>query len=225
MIGLSVALVVVAGLFALLVAGVRGERGLGYEPAAARSTVGANITLSAFPDSMACHGSGGGPHPDWVTYCPSTTIRVPAHTTVRVTIYQYDSATSLHNPFFDQVRGTVGSTMTVNGRTMARVQLDAAGHTFTIQTPPDSGEDQLFVNVPLLGVPDSAPNAVTVNGNRYPKPNVIVFQFRTGGPGVYEWHCYIPCGIGLAGDGVQGQNNFGGPMASTGYMAGTLNVT
>lgn len=224
-VGLLVALLLAAALLALLVFLVRGQRGLGYEPAAARSTTGATVTLGALPDSMACHGSGGGPHPTWVTYCPTTTLRVPAHNTVTVTIDQYDTATTLHNSFFDQVRGTIGGTMTVNGKTMNRVSLDAAGHTFTIQTPPNSNEDQLFVSVPLLGVPDNAPNAVTVNGNRYPKPNVIVFQFRTGGPGTYVWHCYIPCGTGLAGEGVGGQNNFGGPMSTTGYMSGTLTVT
>jgi hypothetical protein len=53
---------------------------------------------------------------------------------------------------------------------------------------------------------------------------VIVFQFKTGGPGTYVWHCYVPCGTGLAGDGIGGQNNFGGPMATVGYMSGTLTV-
>jgi hypothetical protein len=223
--GVLGAVVAVAALFVGLVLAVRAAHGLGYEPAATQSTAGASITLGAFPDSMACHGSGGGPHPEWVTYCPSTTIRVPAHRVVTVTIYQYDSSTALHNPFFDTVRGTLDGTMTVNGRVMRQVSPDAAGHTFTIQTPPNEREYQLFVNVPLMGVPDNAPNAVMVNGNPYPKPNVIRFQFRTGGPGTYVWHCYIPCGTGLAGDGAGGQNGFGGPMGTTGYMSGTLTVT
>jgi len=223
-IGVVAAVLVVAALFILLVFAVRGQRGLGYEPAAVHATTGARITLGAYPDSMACHGSGGGPHPDWVTYCPSTTIKVPAYSTVTVTIDQYDSATTLHNAFFARVRGTVGGRMTVNGRSMTQVTPDAAGHTFTIQTPPNTNESQLFVSVPLLGVPDNAPNVVTINGNKYPRPNVIVFQFRTGSPGTYVWHCYIPCGIGLAGDGIGGQNNFGGPMATTGYMSGTITV-
>jgi hypothetical protein len=224
LIGAAVTVLLVAGLFVLLVVLVRGQRGLGYEPAADRATTGASIRLGAFPDSMACHGSGGGPHPEWVTYCPSTTIKVPAFSTVTITIDQYDSATTLHNPFFSSVRGTVGGTMTVNGRPMSQVRLDAAGHTFTIQTPPNTNESQLFVSVPLLGVPDNAPNVVTVNGNQYPKPNVIVFRFKTGTPGTYVWHCYIPCGTGLAGDGIGGQDNFGGPMATTGYMSGTITV-
>ena len=223
-VGVVVAILVVAALFAVLVLAVRGQQGLGYEPTAVQSTTGAHLTLGTFPDSMVCHGAGGGPHSDWVTYCPSTTIKVPAYSTVTVTIDQYDSATTFHNTFFAKVRGTVGNAMTVNGRPMTQVSPDAAGHTFTIQTPPNTNEYQLFVSVPLLGVPDNAPNAVTIDGNPYPKPNVIVFQFKTGGPGTYVWHCYIPCGTGLAGDGLGGQNNFGGPMATTGYMAGTLTV-
>lgn len=222
--GVAAALLTVAALFAVLVIAVRAQQGLGYEPAAARATTGASINLAAFPDSMACHGSGGGPHADWVTYCPSTTIKVPAYSTVTVTIEQYDSATTLHNPFFDKVRGTVGGTMSIDGKAVSQVTPDAAGHTFTIQTPPNEKAYPLFVSVPLPGVADNAPNAVKVNGSPYPKPVVIVFRFRTGGPGTYVWHCYIPCGTGLAGDGIGGQNNFGGPMATTGYMSGTLTV-
>lgn len=223
-VGVVVAILIVAALFTVLVLLVRGQQGLGYEPAAVHSTTGASITLGAYPDSMVCHGAGGGPHANWVTYCPSTTIKVPAHSIVTVTIDQYDTATTFHNPFFATVRGTVGNTMSVNGRPMTQVSPDAAGHTFTIQTPPNTNETQLFVSVPLLGVAASAPSVVTINGNKYPRPNVIVFQFRTGGPGTYVWHCYIPCGTGLAGEGIGGQNNFGGPMATTGYMAGTLTV-
>jgi hypothetical protein len=223
--GVIVSMLVVAVLFAVLVIAVRAQKGLGYEPAADAATTGASVSLSVFPDSMVCHGSGGGPHSDWVTYCPSTTIKVPAHSTITVTVRQYDGATTLHNPFFDRVRGTVGGVMIVNGRSMTQVSPDAPGHTFTLQTPPNTNEDQLFVNVPLLGVAGNAPNAVKVNGNPYPRPNVIVFRFKTGGPGTYVWHCYVPCGSGLAGDGLGGQNGFGGPMATTGYMSGTLTVT
>lgn len=224
-VGLIAALVGTAVVFFLLVLGTRSLSGLGYEPAALGATTGPNIALSVFPDSYVCHGSNGGPHPEWVTYCPSTSIKVPAYSTITVTIKQYDSSTTLHNPFFSQVSGTVGNVMYLNGKAVQRVAPDALGHTFTIQTPPDPSETQLFVNVPLPGTPDNAPNAVTIAGQQYPKPQVIVFTFRTGKPGQYIWHCYIPCGTGLAGEGIGGQNNFGGPMATTGYMAGTITVT
>jgi hypothetical protein len=224
--GVIAALVVTGGLFVALVFGVRAIDGLGYEPPAAASTQGASITLSVFPDSYPCHGNnsgapGGGANPTWVTYCPSTSIRVPAYSTVTVTIKQYDTATPLHNSYFDQVMGTVGNVMYVNGRAVQHVSPDAAAHSFTIQTPPNPGETALFVNVPLPGVSASAPNSVTIAGQKYPKPNVIVFRFKTGSPGQYVLHCYVPCGTGLAG----GQEGFGGPMATIGYMSGMLTVT
>ncbi len=230
LLGVIVALLVTGVVFVGVVFAVRSASGLGYEPPASHATTGASVSLAVFPDSHACHGStsgaaGGGPHSGWVTYCPSTSIRVPAYSTVTVTIKQYDTSTELHNPFFDTVRGTVGNVMYVNGQSIRQVSPDAPGHTFTIQTPPDTHETFLFVNVPLLGVSASAPNAVTIAGEQYPKPNVIVFQFRTGTPGQYVWHCYVPCGTGLAGDGIGGQDGFGGPMATTGYMAGTVTVT
>jgi hypothetical protein len=105
---------------------------------------------------------------------------------------------------------------------MTQLNADQPGHTFTLQSPPDTSSP-LFVNVPLLGVPDNAPNVnVTVNGNQYqyPKPNVISFQFRTGPAGTtYIWHCYVPCG---SDRGVP--YGFSGPMSTTGFMAGTLTV-
>jgi hypothetical protein len=228
--GVLAAVLVLALAFVGAVIGVRAISGLGYEPPVRPVTTGAKITLSVFPDSYVCHGStsgapGGGPDSSWVTYCPSTSIEVPAHSTVTVTVMQYDTGTTLHNSFFTKVRGTVGSVMTVNGRLMRQVSVDAPGHTFTIQTPPNTSEYPLFVNVPLLGVPESAPNTETIAGYQYPKPNVIVFSFKTGAPGQYVWHCYVPCGTGLAGDGIGGQDGFGGPMGTTGYMAGVLTVT
>ena len=76
--GAVVTLVVLLVVFAGMVIGVRAIGGLGYEPSATAATTGPNLSLSVFPDSMVCHGSGGGPHPEWVTYCPSTTLKVPA---------------------------------------------------------------------------------------------------------------------------------------------------
>ena len=225
-VGVIAAVVVIGVLFVGLVLGVRAVSGLGYEPPAQASTTGASVTLSVLPDSYVCHGNlaggpGGGAHPDWVTYCPSTSIDVPAYSTVTVTIRQYDTATTLHNPFFAQVQGTVGGVMYVNGRPFRRISPTAPGHTFTIQTPPNASEFPLFVNIPLMGVPGNAPSTVTIAGHQYPKPVVTVFRFKTGAPGQYVWHCYVPCGTGLAG----GQEGFGGPMATTGYMSGTLTVT
>jgi hypothetical protein len=226
LIGVIATVVVLGGLFVGLVFGVRAIDGLGVEPPVYPSTQGASITLSAFPDSTPCHGNsagapGGGANPTWVTYCPTTSIRIPAYSTITVTIKQYDTATPLHNPFFATVMGTIGNVMYVNGTPVHQISPNAPAHTFTIQSPPNPNQFELFVSVPLPGVSSSAPNVVNIAGELYPKPNVIVFRFRTGAPGLYIWHCYVPCGTGLSGN----QEGFGGPMATTGYMSGTLNVT
>ena len=226
LIGVVATVVVLGGLFTGLVFGVRAIDGLGVEPPVYASTQGASITLSAFPDSTPCHGNsagapGGGANPTWVTFCPTTSIRIPAYSTITVTIKQYDTATPLHNSFFARVIGTVGNVMYVNGRSVSQISPNAPAHSFTIQSPPNPNQFPLFVSVPLPGVSPSAPNTVTIAGEGYPTPNVIVFRFKTGAPGQYIWKCYVPCGTGLAGN----QAGFGGPMATTGYMAGTLTVT
>jgi hypothetical protein len=172
------------------------------------------LKLATYPDSMAGeHGSDGGAHPDWVSYGPTSAFQVPAHSLVTVTIDQYDGGETITNPYFATVRGTVGGTMTVDGKTTTRVPVDTVGHTFTIHAAP-SNQDPLFVSVPLLAVADDAPVA---KGSDYPAPHVVTFSFVTGGPGEYIWNCEFPCGDGYYA-------KFGGPMSSRGYMSGTLTV-
>jgi hypothetical protein len=172
------------------------------------------LHLASYPDSMAGeHGSSGGAHPDWVSYGPSTNLRAPAHSLVTVTIDQYDSGGSLNNPFFATAQGTVGGTMTVNGKTERHTDPDAVGHTFTIHAAP-TNQDPLYVSVPLPAVPDDRPVA---KGSDYPRPNVVTFSFITKGPGTYVWNCEFPCGDGYYA-------KFGGPMSTRGYMSGTFTV-
>ncbi len=73
------------------------------------------------------HGSDGGAHPDWVSYGPSTNLHVPAHALVTVTIRQYDSGDRITNPYFAKVHGTLGGTMTVNGKKSDRDQPRRGG--------------------------------------------------------------------------------------------------
>jgi hypothetical protein len=178
------------------------------------------VSLSTFPDSYVCHGSNGGPgggaHPEWVTYCPGTNIRVPAHSMVTVIVKQYDTGSRLPNPL-DRVRGTVGGMIYVNGKPMRQVNPADVAHTFTIHSFPGADHALPSINVPLPGVSESAPNIELIAGHRYPKPNVIEFRLMTGTPGKYRWDCNLPCGGGKDGSGR--------PMFTPGYMAGTLTVT
>ncbi len=206
---------VVAGVFL----GLRSAQGLGYEPTVLQAIKtgpnSATLNLSTYPDSQVCHADQGNPQIDWVTYCPSTAFEVPPNSLVTVVIKQYDSASGLYNDFFQTVQGTVGGIAMYNNKPMSQIKADDAAHTFTIQSQPDE-PNPIFVSVPLLGVPDNAPT----QANGYPAPNVIEFQFHTGPAGTYIWHCYVPCG-----NDRKPPYGFSGPMATTGYMAGTITVT
>ncbi len=173
------------------------------------------LNLDTWPDSLAGpHGASGGKHPDWVSYGPSTNFSVPAHSLVTVTIKQYDSGEQLNNDFFGTVLGTVDGTATVDGQTVTHVDPTHIGHTFTIHGVNTATQDPLFVSIPLPAVSEDAPNLA----NGYPAPRVITFSFITGSKGSYVWNCEYPCGDGYYA-------KFGGPMATQGYMSGTLTVS
>jgi hypothetical protein len=173
----------------------------------------AHLTLQTVPSY------GHSPDPDWVSYLGqdqagnwqhTTIYKVPAHTLVTVTIYQFDTATGLRNPFLAQVRGTQGGVATLNGRSFSVLDPDDASHTFTV---PDLG-----ISVPLSGVADDAKNQCSVA----PCPlsmahTTITFSFMSPGPGTYRWQCFVPCAAGF----IFGN---GGPMQTIGWMDGEIEV-
>jgi hypothetical protein len=156
-------------------------------------------------------------HPDWVSYLVkshgqwvhSTIYTVPANSIVHVTIYQYDSPTGLRNPFMGQVQGTIGGTMTVDGKTVNSIEPEEASHTFAVP--------ELGIFVPLPGVPEEAKNACEFAPCEGAAHRTITFSFRTGKKGRYHWQCFVPCGAGY----IDGN---GGPMQTLGYMDGFLDV-
>jgi hypothetical protein len=219
-IGLIASIILGFGIIAGVWLGLSSISGLGYEPGVLQATKtgpnSATLDLSAYPDSMVCHPDAGEPQIEWVSYCPTTSLEVPPNSVITVTIKQYDSASGLINDYFQQVRGTMGGVAMYNNKPMSQINADDAAHTFTIQSQPNE-PNPIFVSVPLLGVPDNAPNLA----NGYPKPNVISFQFRTGPAGhVYIWHCYVPCGNDRGAP-----YGFSGPMSTIGWMAGKITVS
>jgi hypothetical protein len=175
----------------------------------------AYLTLQTFPTY------GHDPQPDWVSYevrdpsgqwQHSTIFRLPAHTLIHVTLYQFDTATGLRNPFLAQVRGTIGDSATLNGKPFSVLNANDASHTFTV---PDLG-----VSVPLSGISSNAPN-ICSSAPCDPKTsahNTITFSFMTPGPGTFRWQCFVPCGAAF----IFGN---GGPMQTLGWMSGELVVT
>ena len=161
---------------------------------------------------------GTPPHPDWVSYLVkkpsgqwehSTVLTVPAHSLVTVTVYQFDTATGLRNPYWGGPRGLV-NVMTIDGKPTPTLDPDLASHTFAIP--------ELGVSVPLKGVPDDAKNQCSVAPCSLAEAHTtVVFTFRTGDKGTYRWQCFVPCAAGF----ILG---FGGPMQSLGYMDGLLHV-
>jgi hypothetical protein len=135
---------------------------------------------------------------------------MPAHRLVHITIFQYDGASGLRNPFLGTATGIVGGKFSLNGKPTNAINPDLASHVFAIP--------QIGVSVPLAGIADDAKNpcanAPCSLSNAH---NTISFTIRTPGKGIYRWQCFVPCAAGyIAG--------FGGPMQTVGYMDGFIKV-
>jgi hypothetical protein len=178
----------------------------------------ASLTLGTTPAAGSLGGSKS-----WVSYLVrqhgqwghTTVFTVPAHSLVHVTIYNFDGASGLRNPFLSQVQGTVGGKMLISGPTAPSkptdvINPDDASHTFTVP--------QLGISVPLLGVPDNAKNQCPEMPCSLKRAHeTITFTLRTGKPGRFRWQCFVPCAAGFI-------DGFAGPMQTIGYMDGFLHV-
>ena len=158
----------------------------------------AQLTLQTVPSF------GHHPFPDWVSYLAkdssghwqhTTIFKVPAHTLVKVTIYQYDGASGLRNNFLAKVQGTKGGVEVLNGKAVSTINPDDAAHTFSV---PD-----LDINVPMPGVDANAKNQCAVAPCTLAEAhNTITFSFVSPGPGTYRWQCFVPCALAfLYGNG------------------------
>ena len=183
--------------------------------AAVQTPSGTQLYLATVPAAAV-----NDPHPTWVSYYSVnanagdwrhvTTYELPANTLVHVTIYNYDSASGLRNPFIGQASGTVGGVMTLDGKPTRGINPDNASHVFSIP--------QIGLSVPLNGIPDNAKNPCgnapcSLSFNH----TTTSFTFRTPGKGLYRWQCFVPCAAGYI-------DGFGGPMQTVGYMEGYIKV-
>lgn len=178
-----------------------------------------NVTL----ETVGSYGLGA--HPTWVSYLikspttgqwvHTTLFKVPAHTRINVTIYQFDSGSPLRNQQIGQITGTIGSVAYLNGVPRKVINSNAGngvGHTFSMPS--------IGLNVPLYGNNGNA-NLCGVapclpSSKAYPH-NTIQFSFESPSPGNYPWQCFVPCALGfLFGNG--------GPMQTIGYMDGFMQV-
>jgi hypothetical protein len=180
---------------------------------AGRQTVNLTIqTVAAVGPSLAST------HPDWVSYLVrndqgrwvrTTVWTLPANATVHVTIYNFDGASGLRNPFLGEPQGLVGKEL-VDGKALGAMPPDQPSHTFAIPA--------LGVLALVAPVGDDAKNQCGYAPCAMSMAHrTMTFTFRTGKKGHYRWQCFVPCAAGF----VYG---FGGPMQTIGYMDGFVNV-
>lgn len=139
-----------------------------------------------------------------VAYVPNN-LNLPANTTVRIRITNFDGATPQEPAQYAKVWGTVGGTIGVQYMPMASMpNMLRATHTYTAlaaatQVSHTFTAPGLRLNVPI------APTGVTT------------FLVHTGKAGHYSWRCMNPCGSGKTG--------WGGIMTVKGYMSGSITVS
>jgi hypothetical protein len=207
----AIGVLVVAGFVVLYIAQL-----LSSPPTVEGSSVGPATQLTLKTEAAV---GPEGANKSWVSYLVknpegefvhTTMFKVPAHSLVHVTVFQFDGDSGLRNPFLSQVHGTIGNTMRVNGKVMTSIDPEEASHTFAIP--------QMGLIVPLFGVPEEEPNQCEEGPCPLSQAHeTISFTFRTGKPGRYRWQCFVPCAAGFL-------YGFGGPMQTIGYMDGFLQV-
>lgn len=140
----------------------------------------------------------------WPRYAPSA-ITVPAGKAVTLVIADFDDAATplpAASRSYDNVQG---GTETVNGRAVTSISNTVIAHTFTVPS--------LGINVPIpMATDQGSGSSATV----VPSIVTFTFTFTPSKSGSFTWQCYTPCGSGSAGTS--------GPMATPGFMRGTLTV-
>lgn len=139
--------------------------------------------------------------PGWPMYVPAD-FSVPANATVHAEVRCFDNGAAAIPSGYEKVRGTVNGSMTV----LAAVDGDVA-----------HAKSQTVTS----GGPKDVAHTLTIadTGRNIPIPPLctVRFTFKTGAPGAHGWQCMAACGTG--------QGGWGGPMATNGYMSGTMTVS
>jgi hypothetical protein len=181
-------------------------------------TSGAHPVVNLEIQTVAAVGPKLSRNPDWVSYLVHTSAgwqrktvwTLPANATVHVTIYNFDGASGLRNPYLARPQGMDGNTISVDGKSVDSIDPNDASHTFAVPG--------LGIILAIPGVADDARNqcgyAPCPMSNAH---RTIKFTFHTKAPGHYRWQCFVPCAAGWI-------DGFGGPMQTIGYMDGFLDV-
>jgi hypothetical protein len=134
--------------------------------------------------------------PGWPKFEPANAV-LPTNSVVHVTIKDYDDGPAAIPKGDNLVKGTVGGTMTVDGKTVTSIPAGNVAHTLTISS--------MGLNIPIP--PKTA-------GETYA---LVTFSFKTPvAPEKLNWQCMAACGTGSSG--------WQGPMQMNGWMKGVFDV-
>jgi hypothetical protein len=137
-----------------------------------------------------------------LAFVPSD-VTLPAHSTVRIRITNFDDATPQRPVKYARVWGTVGGTEQV--QTMHKAAPNSPGPVRVVRAL--NADTQVSHTFTVPGMHLNAP--VLASG-------VTTFVVHTGKAGHYTWQCFNPCGTGKSG--------WGGAMSEKGFMSGTVTV-
>jgi hypothetical protein len=187
-------MVTLFGLLALLATGALAVLAGCGATAAGSGSTTQHLTFDILPVKP------GGPAENFPAYIATSVTALPANALVTVTIRNFDlgdDSLPANSPYLN-VQGTADGAAVMDGKSYKSLDAGHIAHTFTIP--------ELKLNVPISGDPVGDANNVTVT-----------FSFRTPAKaGTYTFQCYVPCGTGSIG--------WDGPMATKGFMRGTLTV-
>jgi hypothetical protein len=138
----------------------------------------------------------------WPEFLPAD-FTVPANAIVDVEIRDFDDGPATVPAGYNKVIGTIGGTMKVikalNG------PVDQQPSTTVSEVPANQvahtltfADNGFKLNVPI------------------PPLSTVEFSFQAPAAGTYSWQCYAACGTD--------QSGWGGPMATDGWMKGTMTV-
>ncbi|MDA8442463.1 MAG: hypothetical protein M0Z55_08810 [Peptococcaceae bacterium] len=134
--------------------------------------------------------------PGWPKFVPGN-LTLPANADVTLTINSYDDGNAGIPTGDNKVTGTVGGSMTLDGKSVTSIPTKDVAHTITISS--------LGLNVPI---------AVKTASEKY---SVTTFTFHTPStPTVLNWQCEAACG--------SGKDGWEGAMSTDNWMKGTFNV-
>lgn len=193
-------LALVTAPFVILVAVVAYLDGTIGASASVKTAPAAQRTIPTFDLSVVTDAQTG--KAGFIAFVP-TNLSLPAHSTVRIRITNFDGATAQKPAKYAKVWGTVGGTVAVQRMMPGMPNMLYRRHVVrsmsaTTQVSHTFTSAGMHFNVPI------APSGVTT------------FLLRTGKAGHYTWRCMNPCGSGSAG--------WGGPMQMNGYMSGVITV-